>query len=619
VILRGPRGSGKSALLDEVARRFKAVPQGGFDFDASGTVRPRIVVTSLAFQLARKVGQFGRLSFPRLLLGLLAIDCDIPLKDHDEALAALRKQLDEDHRLVRLRAVVTSLSEEMVRGQVLPPGSKTATDLGLDLLAALVFRRVLRGAGLAWYGRSGDDPYDALVHLNWLDHDHAGQLHEADKVDDVLCGAFLADLRAAFTQARGAGARTCNCIVRLDNVDADRGRFLDALVRARHDHAERTHADCDPMLVLATSRRRADGGHAPLGMASFRGTDQDVRTPETASYDDWERHRPRPRTWGSWLYRVRLRDLTLEEVDGLVRGAGAARHHGPFVHGLTSGHPWAVELLLATLSAAGDVDPDGIDLRGVLDWAVPAEKSDHAASDTFAARALTYLLRDLEASLRPHLVTGASASNLADMVHSDTLRPVLPDIAQQLHAMVTDYLWVDVDGRALHPMLRRLLLHELAGRDDRDPNSWGQVHSRLRDLYRMEGNEARALYHDLALCHVRPTVDHLRAVFDRQPRATREEVLSWRADLVAITSAPYRPPATLSPREHLAELVTMARKGTELDAAVAILALAMWIAGDPLGDPHGTLDTLIKDSSMHLRSAAWGAFDFLFDDWSRLI
>src|SRR5215471_6708945 len=79
VLLLGPRGSGKTVLLDAVGRRFKDVPQAALDFDATGPMRPRTAVISLAFQLARKCGKYGRLPFPRLLLGLLVVDSDIPL------------------------------------------------------------------------------------------------------------------------------------------------------------------------------------------------------------------------------------------------------------------------------------------------------------------------------------------------------------------------------------------------------------------------------------------------------------------------------------------------------------------------------------------------------------
>ncbi|HWO65593.1 MAG TPA: hypothetical protein VNO31_36730, partial [Umezawaea sp.] len=52
----GPRGSGKTALLDEIGKRcVNRVPWALLDFEELGDARPSKILTELAFDLSREV------------------------------------------------------------------------------------------------------------------------------------------------------------------------------------------------------------------------------------------------------------------------------------------------------------------------------------------------------------------------------------------------------------------------------------------------------------------------------------------------------------------------------------------------------------------------------------
>lgn len=625
LVLVAPRGGGKTALLDEIEARCARVPHARFDFGGVRDAPPHLVATALSLQLARRCGQFGRLPFPRLSLGLEVMGTSIDQEDWSSARAAVAKLVAGGWRPDRTWAVVGRWADELNRGSGIPADVDRGADRALLRLASWQSRRRRRAAALDWYrgrGRpSAGDAEDVLTELNWKALRRHGGAGETDTVDEVICDAFLSDLRWAFTEDRKASDRTRNCIVLLDNTDTDSGRaFLDILVRLRHNSVTRLPDQCDPLVVLATSTRGDMDGPAPAALEVTRRSDQArAQIPDRASYADWESSRPQPRTWASWRYVVELRDLTEDEVGSFVRSRGlpSLQPLGPFIHRLTHGHPWSVRTVVDAIGAELRTDPRRLDLRRVLDLAPPPDPGGPGA--TVAERALGYLLQDIPAELIDHLVTGAAAQDLEHMVSAQvgaqTGRSSMPDVAVRLRGALIDNRWLageagDVRRAGLHPLLRRLLLHALAARPEDHPDGWSAVHRRLGESYRVRGEERQALYHDLALGGVGPVAEHLSA------RLSAANPETWMEDLHAITSAPFRPVLQEAPRETVARLVARmdAVDGDARHEAVSWLVAAMWVANDPLGDPEGTLEDLIVEGLRSLRWHAGWRFDALLDE-----
>ncbi|MCO6008328.1 hypothetical protein NE236_25450 [Actinoallomurus purpureus] len=70
LIFEGPCGSGKTALLDSLEGSLEQrVPYARIDFEAIGDVAVYEVLAALAFELNRQCGNYGRLGFPRFIVG----------------------------------------------------------------------------------------------------------------------------------------------------------------------------------------------------------------------------------------------------------------------------------------------------------------------------------------------------------------------------------------------------------------------------------------------------------------------------------------------------------------------------------------------------------------------
>jgi hypothetical protein len=110
ILLLGTCGSGKRVLLEQLNRRCAGVRPCVLRDLETQKLRPHEVAARLAFGLSRRVRQFGRLKFPRLQLGLVAIRSAISLDDYEQALGKLSTLLKSHHHSVihpTLRAPVT--------------------------------------------------------------------------------------------------------------------------------------------------------------------------------------------------------------------------------------------------------------------------------------------------------------------------------------------------------------------------------------------------------------------------------------------------------------------------------------------------------------------------------
>ncbi|MFC5146682.1 hypothetical protein ACFPP6_18590 [Streptomyces aureoversilis] len=613
LVLVGTRGSGRTAALAWLGYLGSHRPHAFYDFASAGPRRPHEVAGRLAYGLSHRFARQPALLFPRLTLGLLVVDPGLSLDANDSRRAGhqLRRALHEARESTGAAdraADVAGLLQDLNLLQI----------PGIGLLAGLIRRpprlplSIARRTGFSWYA-GPHTPVDELVALNQLSK--SGTDVDRAAVDRRLCEAFLADLRGEYARRR----RDRNCAVLLDNVDAEGGRdFLDLLVRLRDESGAP-----DPLLAVATA---SDTGRIPGPFA--RGpAGVWIRSPEQASYADWERSVPDPPPDASWhWYCVQLRDLTAAEVSQL--GAGIADRlpeAPPLAHRLTRGHAWSAgRLLEAAARIPGRGDGEAL-LRGILATPVPAA-DDRSEAEPLDRVILRDLLDGMNEEQRAALVVCSAAREFdaawdADLLESFTLRtrnslaretgtrlwlvdPV-PQDAGARGGRGSGYLENShprpLSGRpVLHPWLRLLLLQELA----RSRSRWDETHEQLQVWHMLYGHPLDVRYHALALGQLDDVVDHLARSLTELP-----DTDAWLYELYAVTAAPLRTPvlpertATLRVDRVAEEL---APRSFAERRALTMLVAALWLAGDarnrlPAARPelNDTIGSMFQSLAMH--------------------
>jgi hypothetical protein len=595
IVLLAARGNGKSTLVEEIGRRCSGRrPCSVVDFAEVGAVRPYQLAATLAFGLGERAGQFGRLRFPRLLLGMAVIGSQLHQTERDRARAELDALLADRSRLVNgFMSVLHSLSEGLLNEVAVPAGRPVIE--AIEAAARSTLRAVQRQTSPAflWYrnglDRTFTDARDALIDLNRRESKPSGR----HVVDETLCRALLADLRAGYEALRGR-RRTGNVVALLDNADTGSARsFLEILVAARDRHAATAPDDCDPLLVVATTGERPP--------ATLGGEDRDGPRPvRDASRPDWTR--THLKTSKRWVYPVALDDVGPAEVALLARQWPAVESAAPFVARLTGGHLWGAHYLLEVLDSETEANGRP-DLRTVLGLPDPT-----GGERTVAETVIDRLLPRASADLRRDLVTCSAARDLAAGTRQRAFRDG-PSAADELDRFCrTDLLagpWVRQAGGVLrlHPFLRRVLLHQLALRPDDDADNWTSVHARLEKAYADREDRTAARYHGLAGGGVAAAVSCL------EPLLAAAGSSRWLAEVDSITAAPRRPGTGDSPREEVQAAVATAAT----DPALSHLVAALWISADPLGDPEHTLDVPIAADLDHLATRALDDADALRD------
>ncbi|WP_157856177.1 hypothetical protein [Actinacidiphila yeochonensis] len=630
VVFSGPRGSGKTRLLEDVRDRFTdsvAAPYAWLDLAGKPYTRAWQVAAHLAGSLgATRWKRFGSMGFPRLTLGALVIQQDaIGLNDPSRARADVEQLLRGQRSLDGAQQVVTDLLRQLLTF-VLPPLASVADPL---VSAAFTSRRAVRllfQTGTDWYGNRGHgqpgDGFGALADLSTLEHRQGDAGH--DEVDRLLCQAFLADIAAAYGSQRDPR----NTLALIDNVDESAGTaFLEALAGARHT-AKAASGSCDPLVVFSTSGRRLDAlwSWRPEGDADATGRHRLIGDAGSAGYRDWERRRP-PTGTDHWYYAVALDDFDEDRVRTMASRARPRElsRLTSFVHRSTFGHPGGTARVLEYLATRPST-PGEAELTAVLDARV-------SGSGTLGDELLERLLSDELAPWRSELVTWSAVRDPKSALGARIgLRPGQParrDIADA----VSQWLWQVPSGSPfstepeLHPLLRRLLLRSLAARPDSHPLNWAAVHRRFEEWFLGRGEGERACYHALANGNLRPAVDHLVSRF-RTDGAER-----WIRAFDDITSAPNRlalrpavrdrdgEPERSAPTAylHLDALLESAALAdpapvagpADPDAApdplrtvLTHLVAARWIRSDPLLDPHQKLNVQLADGFTELHRLA---------------
>lgn len=580
LVFTAERGSGKSALLSELSERLdQNVPHAVVDCETIDADSVGQTLRAVAFELNRKCGNYGRISFPRFVTAQVIIAQDLDLTDPARARAHAKETLK--HRNIgKLRTFLANTTPDVLA--LLPlaqqlPGLTTAGRYVPDLIfnglgSWRQGRRVVLGEGTAWFGHQDrgqqQDPVDVLVDLNRraANKPVADDQHE---VAELLWAAFLADLRYGFR--KWSTTRTLNCVILLDNVDSPAGlAFLEGLMRARRQHDAHTEDDPDPLTVVATSRGALSARVTPVG--------ETIPLTEHASYADYRVSNKGKLAQG--CYPVQLRYLTEDEVGNMVAALrlqfGSNRRTTTAIHRLTQGHAGATRMILDAIFRHAT---DPVDLRNILDSPEPGgDLEDDPA--TVEQRILNMFLQGLPEKVIGDLVTCSAARDLEQglilSAHSELLRASHGETT----LVFAPELWPSTTGNAaMPPILRRLLLRKLAVRDS-DQATWFEVHDWLRHSRMEVGDETGSLYHALALGQVEHVAKRLAELLPQRG------VTNWLTMLKAISAAPNALEHRVSPLDQVSQLTNWAQPNEIPIAPLARLMTALWIDSDPLGDNH---------------------------------
>lgn len=488
-ILVGPGGSGRTALLTEIGDRLNDQPYIVVDAarmadSGVGTSIPDLL-TTMVFELVRQGGRRWR--FSRYLVGRLVTELNLDGNDvvraRSQVCAELARVKDPETLGRRLAGLVSLLP---AFGSPAIPQRAVEQTIPL-IISGLTHWRMGRvvtlRAGQDWYGhrdkRVNREPVAELVALNRMAQ--RGNEDAQAEVVQVLLSAFLADVRSESTRP----GRVLDPVLLLDNADSEPAvEFLSTL------NAVRTAPGAGPapdhLTVIAT------GNGALLARLGIPEDDQPL---DDTGIDELRTGRTDPP--GPWL-PVALRDLTGPEI-GLMAGdvqlPAASRHCVVrAVLGLTHGHPGASQALLRAAASAG---ADNMNLQALLRSPVSGSSNDL----TLGRQILDSMLRALPDPQRGDLITCAAARTQEEaelLARSGLLTTAVPDRI----AVLSRAYWScrdDDSGFVMHPLLRRLLLRELAARNRESPRRWAAVFGWLVENGSRAEDDSGWLHHTLAL------------------------------------------------------------------------------------------------------------------------
>ncbi|MBM7776144.1 hypothetical protein JOD54_006348 [Actinokineospora baliensis] len=531
LLLVGPGGSGRTAVLAEVAARLGEEPHVRRDVHE---LKPEAGVLDL---LSALVVDFGRLatrwSFSRFVVGRLVTTMALPANDLRAQADKVRRELARVKNTTELTQQLDALLSEPLRALGLP--TIALQPMARVLLAGLSSGRfggrlTLR-AGQHWYGHQDrglrNDPVMELVSLNdqWRYAGDAGR----DRVVEVLFEAFLADVRA--TTRRGS---SLDPVLLLDN--ADREPALEFLRLYRQERPEPTR-----LTVVATGRAAGAAG---------------VTLP--------------------------LRDLTDTEMFDLTSAlkvpADQRDRLVQVLRPLTRGHPGATTALArAALAAApNDACPGQLLSRLVVDDRAPRQ----------APRPVVELI---EGMLLPP--PGTSSDNLAvlsaarDWAEAEVLASSESVLVSGTHeeklALIAALFEVGTgDRRTMHPLTRALLHRRLAALPPGHFRSWNAVH---RYLAQADPGPAGSPPRVRALPHLL-SVGEVREVAVKVTEAlTSTDGAEWLEHVRDLATAPAPPAADCAPvwSERLAAAKETLADLDPVTAGVGTLVLAWQGVNDP--------------------------------------
>jgi hypothetical protein len=562
----------------------------------------------LAWQLGgERWDQFGYLRFPRLTLGRIVLMGAVSTPDLDQT----KKNIQSLLKRAVQPGELTNAAADVILGQVpqmlgLPSWAGDLGRVGAKVSARWLMERLRFHSGLEFYARALQDKVNGG--LNALMEISEMASTDVARVNLVLCEAFLADL----TEEYKHGFRPRNCLVLLDNLDDSAGigkSFLTALTGAKANHARAGMTA--PLVVVAASRRASAVVSRPRSGDGDPAAAGSRFCPDTmVSRDEWQASGGRT---GTWVYPVRLTDLTETGVRSLASGYPGTESSAGFVYSLTRGHPWGTREVLKAVRAVAKAQQPGRpleehDLRKILDQPALGDE------------AVRYLLTgDL-----PHPLPAAMPSVAAGLDLGAATRAGLAG-RTLLKTGLADLLWLgDPDGSAateLHRWPRRLLLRSLTQPDRTSGPSWQKTYEELGKL--PAEKPAEAYHYGVARGEFTPAVDWLARRFVNIGRSGQVTAAEWIADFNTITSAGQEHIDYKNACRRHETLVRELREAADLDRAyevspaspneagqaseaaaratrelrtgfpwstILVMVVARWIWADPLGDPALTLN-----------------------------
>jgi hypothetical protein len=542
VVLTGGRGLGKSAVLEELRDAYKghtpvalidcegaefAAPSAGRPAEAWSPVSQALLV--VAEQLAEPVTGAGRITFPRLMSGLVAVAAG-GWGDADSE--RIRREVERILLLNESGSWVSGFAGRMA-GRVTANIVAAVSDAG-QLVAAVieatlesfsdsfVSRRHQR-ASTWWrdYPNAGGNARRGLILLSG--HFRAGGISR-EHAERYLVRALLADLTDAYAGVLPRMRRLGRPLVLVDNAQSAPGPGLvDAVLRDRADGI------ADQVAFIGALR----GESRPALRNAVRRT-----LTEVVRRSDWT---PDPVAPSSRALLVSLPPLSPDDTLHLV-GATCAEIPVPpqlphATHRLTGGNPLGVVLLAD--SAAQNL-PEAASLGELLIADVrPQEDRDGRPTYLELLDRLVPADRLAELTVLAAAHDHDSACALAEALLPDDFGPA--DVRALQTRLVREGL-PEVPGRFVgDSFVRTLLLLRLHHRDA-NHRLWREAHETLVRYYAPTGGEgggddpARAryrLHHELALGTVESAVAHLRDTFPTLDTRT------WLRSLRFIASAPY--------------------------------------------------------------------------------
>ena len=525
VVLTGARGLGKSALLGELRDAYKghtpvalidceaaefAAPPAGRDTDAWSPVSQALLV--IAEQLAEPVTGAGRITFPRLMSGLVAVAAG-GWRDADSE--RIRREVERILLLNESGSWIAGFAGRWA-GRVAANVAAAATGTGPLLQSAIeatlesisdsfVHRRQQRAA--TWWRDYPNASRNARRGLMLLSgHFRAGGTSR-EHAERHLVRALLADLTDAYTGVLPRMRRLGRPLVLVDNAHRAPGPGLtDPVLR------DRSEGIADQVVFITALR----GTGRPALRNAVRHT-----LPEVARRTDWT---PDPASPSSRALLVSLPPLTADDTLHIVDEHQVPPRLPHAVHRLTGGNPLGIVLLAEAAAQHGttslgelltadvrlhedrDSRPTYVEL---LDRLVPTDRLEE----------LTVL-----AAAHDH----ESATALAEALLPDDFGPA--DVRALQTRLVQEGL-PEVPGRFVgDPFVRTLLLLRLHHRSA-DHGRWREAHETL--IRRYDPTDRYHLHHQLALGAAEPAVAHLRDTF------TTLDTRSWLRTLRFIASAPY--------------------------------------------------------------------------------
>ncbi|MEU5366403.1 hypothetical protein ABZ354_23505 [Streptomyces sp. NPDC005925] len=549
VVFTGSRGLGKSAVLRELRDAYKGhTPVALIDcedgeFTAPPAQRPAEAwspvaqaLLVIAEQLAEPVTGAGRLQFPRLVPGLVAVAAGgWEHADSDR----IRREVE---RILLLNEGGLRLAGFAARwaGRVVAKVTAEASDTGPLLAAAIeatldsvtdsvVLRRHQRAA--TWYRdypNAGGHARRGLILLSG--HFRAGGTSR-QHAERYLVRALLADLTEAYAGVLPRMRRLGRPLVLLDN----------------------THAPPGPGLVDAVLRDRADGVTDQVAfIGTLRGTGTTglrnaVRRDlaEVARRSDWT---PDPAAPSSRALLVSLPPLGPDDTLNIVGGACSELPVPPQLphaaHRLTGGNPLGIALLAR---AAAQHLPEVGSLNRLLtaELRPAADQEGMAAYRELLARLVPAdRLQELTVLAAAH--DHDSACALAEALLPDDFGPA--DVRALQARLAREGLPTAPGQFVGDPFIRTLLLlrlHHL----DADHERWRVAHETLITHYAppddADGDDGSPgagepvsrtryrLHHELALGAPDTAVAHLRDTF------LTMDTRAWLRTLCFVASAPY--------------------------------------------------------------------------------